>query len=45
MEQRISILTIGADDLNAMKNYYEEVLGWTTVADKKYKTDEKKTEL
>jgi len=35
MEQRISVLTIGADDLNAMKAFYGEVLGWTTVAENK----------
>ena len=35
MEQRISVLTIGADDLNAMKNFYGQVLGWTTVAENK----------
>tara|TARA_R110002049_G_scaffold88528_1_gene223282 strand:+ start:4177 stop:4614 length:438 start_codon:yes stop_codon:yes gene_type:complete len=35
MEQRISVLTIGADDLNAMKNFYGDVLGWTTVAENK----------
>lgn len=35
MEQRISVLTIGADDLNAMKNFYSKVLGWTTVAENK----------
>ncbi|MCC6683695.1 MAG: VOC family protein [Bacteroidia bacterium] len=35
MEQRISVLTIGADDLNAMKNFYEQVLGWMPVAGNK----------
>jgi predicted enzyme related to lactoylglutathione lyase len=35
MEQRISVLTIGVDDLNAMKNFYGQVLGWTTVAESK----------
>jgi uncharacterized protein len=35
MEQRISVLTIGADDLTAMKHFYGHVLGWTTVADNK----------
>lgn len=35
MEQRISVLTIGADDLNAMKNFYGQVLGWKTVAENK----------
>ncbi len=32
MEQRISVLTIGADDLTAMKKFYGHVLGWTAVA-------------
>jgi hypothetical protein len=35
MEQRISVLTIAADDLNAMKIFYGQVLGWTTVAENK----------
>jgi uncharacterized protein len=35
MEQRISVLTIGADDVNAMKKFYGQVLGWTTVAENK----------
>lgn len=35
MEQRISVLTIGADDLEAMKAFYGQVLGWTTVAENK----------
>jgi len=35
MQQRISILTIGADDLDAMKTFYGEVLGWKTVAENK----------
>jgi len=35
MEQRISVLTIGAEDLNAMKKFYAQVLGWTTVAENK----------
>src|SRR5690606_23190863 len=35
MEQRISVLTIGADDLNAMKNFYGQVLGCATVAENK----------
>ncbi|WCL50629.1 VOC family protein [Leptospira sp. GIMC2001] len=33
MEQRISVLTIGAHDLAAMKNFYGQVLGWTTIAE------------
>ncbi len=28
MEQRISVLTIGANNLLAMRKFYEEVLGW-----------------
>jgi predicted enzyme related to lactoylglutathione lyase len=35
MEQRISVLTIGVDDLGAMKTFYGKVLGWTTVAENK----------
>jgi predicted enzyme related to lactoylglutathione lyase len=35
MEQRISVLTIGADDLSAMKVFYGQVLGWETVAENK----------
>jgi len=35
MEQRISVLTLGADDLEAMKSFYGKVLGWTTVAENK----------
>jgi catechol 2,3-dioxygenase-like lactoylglutathione lyase family enzyme len=35
MEQRINVLTIGADDLPAMRNFYEHVLGWTAVAGNK----------
>ena len=33
MEQRISVLTIGADDLIGMKNFYTDTLGWVPVAD------------
>lgn len=33
MEQRISVLTIGADDLVAMKRFYSETLGWKPVAE------------
>lgn len=29
----MSVLTIGADDLSAMKNFYGQVLGWTPVAE------------
>jgi len=32
MEQRISVLTIAADDLSAMTAFYEEKLGWQPVA-------------
>lgn len=32
MEQRISVLTIGADNLPAMRTFYEDVLGWKPVA-------------
>ena len=35
MEQRISVLTIGADDLTAMRNFYEKKLGWTPIAENK----------
>ncbi|WP_057938612.1 VOC family protein [Algoriphagus resistens] len=33
MEQRISVLTIGAENLEAMRNFYEDILGWTPVAE------------
>lgn len=35
MEQRVSVLTIGAEDLKAMKIFYEQVLGWTPVTGNK----------
>lgn len=35
MEQRISVLTIGAENLAAMKDFYGQVLGWKTVAENK----------
>jgi uncharacterized protein len=35
MEQRISVLTIGAENLAAMKNFYGQTLGWKTVAENK----------
>lgn len=35
MEQRISVLTLGADDLGAMKHFYEDKLGWKPVAENK----------
>ncbi|KAA2238541.1 VOC family protein [Chitinophaga agrisoli] len=33
MQQRISVLTLGADDLPAMKKFYEESFGWKPVAE------------
>ena len=33
MEQRLSILTLGVDDLAAMRNFYVEKFGWTPVAE------------
>lgn len=35
MEQRISVLTIGADDLILMKKFYEEKIGWKPIAENK----------
>jgi catechol 2,3-dioxygenase-like lactoylglutathione lyase family enzyme len=35
MEQRLSVLTLGADDLPAMRKFYEEKLGWKPVAENK----------
>ena len=35
MDQRISVLTIAANDLQAMKNFYNEKLGWKPVAENK----------
>lgn len=35
MEQRISVLTIGANDLDAMRKFYEETLGWKPIAKNK----------
>ncbi|MBW8684739.1 VOC family protein [Chitinophaga rhizophila] len=32
MEQRMSVITIGASDLPAMRAFYEEKLGWKPVA-------------
>ena len=32
MDQRLSVLTIAADDLPAMKRFYEDVFGWRAVA-------------
>lgn len=33
MEQRLSVLTIGADNLPAMKAFYENTFGWKPVAE------------
>lgn len=33
MEQRLSIITLGADDLRAMRNFYVDKFGWTPVAE------------
>ena len=35
MDQRISVLTIGADDLIAMRKFYEEKLGWRPITENK----------
>lgn len=35
MEQRVSVLTIAAADLAAMRNFYTEVLGWKVLAENK----------
>ncbi|HEU5145266.1 MAG TPA: VOC family protein [Chryseosolibacter sp.] len=35
MEQRMSVLTIGADDLIGMRNFYSHVLGWAPIAGNK----------
>lgn len=35
LEQRISVVTIGAEDLSAMKNFYSQILGWKPVAENK----------
>lgn len=32
MDQRLSVITIGADDLPAMRNFYEGTFGWKPVA-------------
>ncbi|HKG06680.1 MAG TPA: VOC family protein [Pedobacter sp.] len=32
MKQRITVLTIGAKDLHAMQEFYENILGWSPVA-------------
>lgn len=31
MDQRVSVLTIGANDLPAMRKFYEQILGWKPV--------------
>ena len=33
MDQRLSVLTIAAHDLSAMKTFYEETFGWKPVAE------------
>lgn len=33
MGQRLSVLTIAADDLTAMRTFYEQTLGWEPVAE------------
>jgi hypothetical protein len=35
MEQRLSIITIGCDNLQSMKKFYEEKFGWHPVAENK----------
>lgn len=35
MEQRISVLTIAAENLAAMKDFYGQTLGWKAVAENK----------
>lgn len=35
MEQRISVFTIGANDLESMKKFYSHVLGWAAVTENK----------
>ena len=35
MDQRISVLTIGAENMDAMKAFYNEVLGWIPTAENK----------
>jgi catechol 2,3-dioxygenase-like lactoylglutathione lyase family enzyme len=35
MEQRLSIITIGTDDLHAMRNFYVQTFGWQPVAENK----------
>ncbi len=33
MEQRLTLITLGVDDLARMRAFYEEVFGWTPVED------------
>ena len=33
MNQRISFLTLGTSDLEAMKTFYNDVFGWSPVKD------------
>lgn len=35
MQQRMSVLTIVADNLSAMKNFYVQILGWQPVVQNK----------
>ncbi len=35
MEQRLTIMTVGVDDLAAMRDFYVEKFGWTPVAENK----------
>lgn len=35
MDQRLSILTLGVNDLAAMRNFYVQKFGWTPVAENK----------
>ncbi|WP_207511941.1 VOC family protein [Longitalea luteola] len=35
MEQRLSVITLGAQDLQAMRNFYIEKFGWKPVAENK----------
>lgn len=35
MEQRISVLTIGAKDFNKLKNFYCNTIGWKTITENK----------
>ncbi|WP_080059482.1 VOC family protein [Spirosoma aerolatum] len=35
MDQRFSVITLGTDDLTAMKQFYTETLGWKPVAENK----------